>query len=184
MPNNQNQQAVFLQSGDPLTENRPADSYSGGQLGMRFTVIDNTANPPQAKRFQLVQMDSVVDVAASQGAVAWWRNATGYVVTTDVSVAGRGNVAGVFGGLIDAGVATGSGTLGNIGCIQIGGPAPVQFSSGTPLNTGLFVQPTATDAKAEAVAAGTEADYPPMGVTVSASSGGLATVQLDLPGRQ
>lgn len=175
MPNNQNQQTVFLQGGDPLTENRAADSYSGGQLGSRFTVEDKSTSPARAKRFQLVQMDSAVDVAASQGAVAWWRNATGYIVTTDVSVAGRGNVAGVFGALV---------SVDNIGCIQIGGPAPVQYNAGTPLDTGMIVIPTATDAKAEVLAAGSAATYPPLGVTESAGAGGLVTVTLDLPGRQ
>lgn len=173
MPNVPFQQTVFLQSGDPLAENRAADGYSGGQLGSRFVVKDpNDSN--KAKGFQLVQLDSAVTVATSQGAVAWWRNASGYLVTTSVAAAGRGNVAGVFGCAV---------TVDYICCIQQSGPAPVQVSSGTPADTGNFAIPSATDAKADAVAAGTASTYPPMGDFVSVATAGVATVNLTLPGR-
>lgn len=178
MPTNQNQQAVFLQSGDPLTENRPADSYSGGQLGSRFTVQDDGINSGTPRRFQMVQLDSAMDVAPTAGAVAWWRNSSGYVVTTDVSVAGRGNVAGVFGGAL---------TVDYIGCIQIGGRASVQIQTSptaVPDNTGKLVIPSATDAKADVLAAGTAASYPPLGTSAGFLSGGLADVDLNLEGRQ
>lgn len=178
MPNNNFQQTPYLQSGNPATENRAkasgtdAPSYDG-QIGSRFTFIDPADG--LAKRWQLVEQDSVVDVAASAGAVAWWRDATGYRVTTDVSVAGRGNVAGVYPTLID---------VNNIGCIQIAGPADVQFSAGTPSTAGLMVIPTATDAKAEALAAGGPLTYPPLGVTASAATDNVAQVNLNLPGRE
>lgn len=189
MPNNQNQQAVFLQSGDPTIECRAADSYAAGQLGQRFTVIDPTDG--YAKRFQVAQCDSVMDVAPYEGAVAFWLNDQTYRVTTDVSLAGQGNVAGVFRNRTGTGV--GDGTAGStnfpntIVCVQIGGRAPVDFSAGTPSTAGLIVVPTSTDAKAEALAAGTAATYPPMGVTKSATgvpSGTLAQVDLDLEGLQ
>lgn len=176
MANNNFQQTPYLQSGLPQTENRPPDGYSGGQLGVRFTF-----NDPQdsniGKRYQLIQADSVMDVVPYDGAVAWWLSNSGYLVTTDVSAAGRGNVAGVFRTSL---------TLGNVGVIQLGGPGDVDYSAGTPLATGLIAIPTATDAKAEALAAGSAATYPPLGVTVSASatSGTLYRTELQRPGRE
>ncbi len=174
MPNNLHQQAVYLVSGLPQTENRPADNYSGGQLGSRFTVLD-PQDSNKAKGYQLVKNDSAMDVNPAANSVAWWRDATGYTVTTDSSFAGRGNVAGVY--LMSV-------TLGYICCIQQKGPCPVAFTTGTPLATGLFAVPSATDGTADAIAAGSPATYPPLGVTVSVATANVATVELDLPGRE
>lgn len=173
MPNNNQQQPVMLVSGSPETENRASSLYPG-QLGSRFTIIVGGV----AKRYQVVQMDSAVDVAASEGAVAWWRNATGYVVTTDVSVAGRGKVAGVFRCLVD---------VTNVGCIQIGGPSTVQSQTSptSPADdTGKIVVPSATDAKADILGAGTAASYPSMGTTTGWVSSGLFPAMLNLAGRE
>lgn len=176
MPNNNFQQTPYLQSGSALTENRLPDSYSGGQLGSRFTFKDG-ADSGIAKRFQLIQADSVMDVVPYAGAVAYWLLNTGYLVTTDVSVAGRGNVAGVFVNAL---------TLGNVGCIQIAGKGPVDIDTGTPLASGLNVSPSAADGKATVSAAGTAAPYPPIGRSVSATaiSGTVYPVELDLSGRE
>lgn len=188
MPNNNFNQTPFLQSGDPTIECRAVDSYVG-QLGYRFTFITPADTRP--RRFQLVKCDSAMTVAPYEGAVAWWKDRATYLVTTSASATGRGNVAGVFRNRTGVGVGDGSLTSQNypntLVCIQIKGPAPVDFSAGTPLATGLFVIPTATDATAEAVAAGTAAAYPPMGKTISAAgvpSGTLAQVDLELDGEE
>jgi hypothetical protein len=165
MPNNNQQQAIYLQSGLPTTENRAPDSYSGGQLGSRFTLAPNNGGNPhnEAQEWQLVVNDSVMDVLPTAGAVAWWIDRAAYRVTTDVSAAGRGNVAGVYGG---------ASSLGYVTCIQKKGPiSAIQVSAGTPSAAGLFLIPTATDAKAEALAAGTAATYPVIGKTTSVASG-------------
>lgn len=173
MPNDRWQDALYLQSGSPETEHRVADGYSGGQLGSVIIVKDK-ADASKAKGYQLVQNDSAMDVLPYAGAVAWWRNATGYVVTTDVSVAGRGNVAGSFR-CVSA--------VNEIVCVQQKGPGTVDFSAGTPSAAGLIVIPTATDATAEALAAGTAATYPPIGVTVGVVSGSLAVVEHNIDPR-
>ena len=175
MPNSNFQQTPFLQSGSPITENRPMDGLGAGQLGSRFTFIDPADNV--AKRHQLIQADSVMDVVPYAGAVAYWLANTGYLVTTDVSVAGRGNVAGVF---------TTAVTLGYVGCIQIKGKGPADVDTGTPLATGLFVVPSASDGKATVIAAGSPATYPALGRSVSATaiSNTVYPVELDLPGRE
>jgi hypothetical protein len=175
MPNNYPQPTVYLASGSPEDENRLPDGYSGGQLGSRFTVIDK-ADSNKAKGYQLVKADSVMDVEPSEGAVAYWLEASGYLVTTDVSAAGRGNVAGVFRNAV---------TLGNICCIQQQGSSTVQVQTGTPSAAGLEVIPSATDAKADVMTAGTAATYPIMGLSRSTASGSpsVFTADLTLGGR-
>ncbi len=177
MPNNNFQQTPWLQSGLPQSENRPSGTQNmDGQLGIRFTFND-PADANIAKRYQLVQADSVMDVVPYSGAVAYWLANTGYRVTTDVSVAGRGNRAGVFLGAL---------TVNQIGCIQIAGKGPCDVDTGTPLATGLFVVPSAADAKATVIAAGSPATYPALGRTVSATaiSGTVYPVELECPGRE
>ncbi len=177
MPNNRLQQTPWLQSGLPQSENRPATTQNmDGQLGIRFTFRD-PSDSNIAKEYQLVQADSVMDVAPYAGAVAYWLANTGYRVTTDVSVAGRGNRAGVF---------LNSLTLDYIGCIQLAGKGNVDIDTGTPTAAGLFVVPSASDAKATVIAAGSPATYPALGRTVSAtaSSGTLYPVELECPGRE
>lgn len=176
MPNNYPQPAVYLQSGAPQLENRAQDSYSAGELGSRFVVIDTT-DANRAKGWQLVVMDSVAGAVIAAGAVAYWRYRSGYVVTDDVSVAGRGNVAGVFPRDL---------TADYVGCIQISGRALVQAQTGptsAPDDTGKLVIPSATDGKADVLAAGTAATYPPLGVSLGTISAGLFPVELNLPGR-
>ncbi len=174
------QRPGFLQNpdGDPRQENRLASVYPG-DIGKQFPFRDPADPSSNQMGFQYAVLDSAVDVAPSAGAVAWWRDNTGYVVTTDVSVAGRGNVAGVFGGEV---------TVDNICCIQQKGPADVQVQSGptaAPGDTGQFVIPSATDAKADWLAAGTAASYPPLGVSAGTASGSpsRARVDLNLEGR-
>lgn len=167
MPNNINQQTVYLQSGQPQSENRPPDGYSGGQIGSYFVIAPEPGGDPennQALGWRLVQADSVMDVAPTRGAVAWWLNRSKFLVTTDVSAAGRGNVAGVFQGSVD---------LGNICCVQQEGLAQVQpegSPTAAPTTAGLIVIPGANDAKADVLAAGSAATYPPLGVSAGATS--------------
>jgi hypothetical protein len=179
MPNNITQPTVYLRSGDPATEHRAADSYSGGQLGVRFTVRSNPASPTEVARgYQLVQMDSAVDVAASDGAMAWWRRATGYVVTTDVSVAGRGNAAGIL---------RCAAAVDEICCVQQSGPISTlqaQTSpTAAPTDQGLPIIPSATDGKVDVLAAGTAPSYASLGKSTSTATAGVFSADLNIPGR-
>lgn len=193
-PNRWEQPAVFLQSGDPENENTASLLYPG-LLGVRFTVVRPTRTIPSAstsgqspdagrsKTYQLVQTDSSMTVAPYASAVAWWSDKTKYLVTTSQSKLGRGRIAGVFRNAI---------TPGNYGCVQVHGPALVKFldsPTATPTAAGLIAIPSATDAKADCLAAGSSATYPPLGVTTSgmnpAYTGGpidqTALVDLDIP---
>jgi hypothetical protein len=113
-------------------------------------------------------------VTPFKGAVAWWSDSANYLVTTSSS--NRGRVAGVFQGAI---------TLGNYGFIQTKGPATVKFIDGVtaaPTAAGLIVVPSATDGKADCLAAGTAATYPSMGVSLSyVAPLAEGVVELDVP---
>lgn len=180
---NRKEQAVFLQTGDPTLERRVPDSYSGGQLGQRFSVPDSTTG--YAADWQLVQLDSVMDVLPYDGAVAWWIDRANYLVTTDLSAAGRGNRAGIFrDSSAPQDRTVHNFALSDITCIQKKGVGvAVDFATGTPTAAGLFVVPSATDAKAEAIAAGSPATYPALGVSTGAADtpvSGYALVDLDV----
>ena len=184
MPNNNfNQTTPFLQSGDPTTENTPTLAYKG-QLGIRFTVINPTRGSASAsdpftrpKTFQLVGTDSTMSVAPYKGAVAWWADKTKYQVTTSATKLGRGRIAGVFCTTI---------TPGNFGCVQVGGPGTVKYvdsPTATPDATGKIVIPSATDGKADCLAANTAATYPQLGYSAGTVNVGDNTgpIDLDIP---
>lgn len=176
-----NMQPVYLQSGDPETENVASLQYPG-QLGMRFTVVQPPRSAPGAeagrsKTYQLVQTDSTMSVAPYAGAVAWWADKTKYLTTTSPTALGRGRIAGVYQYAI---------TPGYFGCVQVGGPATTKFvdaPTAVPTAAGLIVIPSATAGKADALAAGSAATYPALGVTAGAMNLGdnTAVVDLDVP---
>ena len=188
-PNSWFSQPVFIPGGDPEAMNEPTLAYPG-QLGIRFSYI----NPPRTihvdsavletgeaglpKSFKLVKTDSTMAVAPYDGAVAWFADQANYVVTTTVTTLGRGRVAGVFKNVV---------TPGNFTCIQVKGKGKVNFidavvvANVTP--AGNFVIPSATNAKADVLAAGTAATYPTIGRTAGALQGGtaMAIVDIDVP---
>ena len=170
---------VYLQSGDPENENTPT-LHAPGLLGARFTMIHPQRTIPVAgsdagfsKRYQLIKTDSTMAVAPFASAVAWWADRTQYLVTTTVTTLGRGRIAGVFRNAISP---------GNYGCIQIGGPSPVKLTdaSPNPVPSGEFVIPSATNAKAEVLAAGSAATYPALGRASSVRNFGNSTCQVEL----
>ena len=181
MPNRWEMPPVYLQSGDPETENTPT-LHAPGTLGARFTVIQPTrsaagAEAGRSKTYQLIRTDSTMTVAPFAGAVAWWADKTQYLVTTSPTALGRGRIAGVFQYAI---------SLGYYGCIQTHGPATVKFIdavASAPSVAGLFVIPSATAGKADTLAAGTAATYPTLGVTAGAydAPNATAVVDLDVP---
>jgi hypothetical protein len=75
---------------------------------------------------------------------------------------------------------------GQFCCVQTHGPASVKFvdaPTAAPSVAGGFVIPSATAGKADCLAAGSAATYPPLGVAAGALQGGtaLAVVDLDVP---
>lgn len=175
MPNNNIQQAQFLQSGNPETETRATDLYPG--LVGSHLVVQDPLDSKKAKEYQCILTDSVMDVVPAANLVAYWLDQAGYRVTTDVSVAGRGNPAGILR------CAAG---LDKIAYIQIKGECEVEFQgspTAAPTAAGLIVIPSATDGVADCLAAGSAATYPPLGTSASTATANVATVNLNLPGR-
>ena len=185
MPFNVRHQPVYLQSGDPETENVPVLAYPG-ELGDRFGWRSQGSPGIESGRYkvyQLVGTDSGMAVGPYDSAVAWWADKTKFQVTTDNTKLGRGRIAGVFVNAI---------TPGNFGCIQVSGPAEVKFIDGVTVANvivaGNFVIPSATAGKADVIAAGSSPTYPTLGVTAGilggADQGGgssTAIVDLDIP---
>jgi len=177
-PNRWEQPAVYLQSGDPEQENTPI-LYAPGLLGARFTVNQPSrgqvgAEEGRSKRYQLIRTDSSMTVAPFRGAVAWWSDKTQYLVTTTVTALGRGRIAGVFQNAI---------TPGYFGCVQVEGPATVKFidaPTANPTAAGLFVIPSATNAKADCLAAGSAATYPALGISAGVYNAAAAEAVVDL----
>lgn len=143
-------QAIFLQSGDPEQEN-VSTLYAPGTLGYRFTVVQRSRDAAgvetgRNKRYQIIRTDSTMTVAPYPGAVAWVSDKAQYLVTTNAT--NRNRVVGVFQNAI---------TPGNYGCIQIGGPATVKFLDADMASVaiGEACIPSSTNAKATRVAVGT-----------------------------
>jgi hypothetical protein len=122
MPSIFEQNAVYLQSGDPTKEDA-ATLMEPGTLGARFTMQHPTGRstpgvPPRTKRFQLVKTDPAMAAATVVGGPAYWLDKSQYIVTT--SPAALNQIAGVFNNVS---------TKGNYTCIQVGGPCPVTLSA-------------------------------------------------------
>ena len=169
MPNADFQNTVYLQSGNPETEARAPDSYSAGQMGSKITVKVGGV----AKTYQLVLVGTL-PVAMVDNAVVWWEDRAAHTVTTDASAPGRGHVAGI---------ARATAVVGQVTCIQIAGRGDVKFlaaPTAAPTAAGLICTPSATDAEADCLAAGTAADYPTIGVSASAPTAAVAAVDIDI----
>lgn len=183
MPSRWETPPVYLQSGDPETESTPT-LHAGGLLGARFTIVNTQRQGPgvetsaagRSKRYQLVKTASDASVAPYAGAVAWWSDRAGYVVTTSASASSRNDVAGVF--------ARAWAAAGDYMCVQIGGPRVVKFvdASMAALAAGDGVIPSATDGKAQREAAGTATTYTLMGRVAAplTKDAGAATALVDL----
>lgn len=190
MPNSWFSQPVYLPGGNPESMNEPESNIKPGQLGIRFayniaprsgpgvdseTLATGASGLPKA--YKMVRTDSTMTVAPYDGAVAFFANQALYRTTTSPTTLGRGRVAGVFRCAV---------TPGYVTCIQVGGKGKVKFvdaPTAAPTDDGLFVIPSATVGKADCLAAGSAATYPPIGRSAGAIQGGTseAIVDIDVP---
>ena len=179
--NRRTQQPVYLQSGDPETEN-VATLHAPGDLGKIFTVKQPSRTAPgveagRPKTYQLIKTDSTMTVSPYPGATAWWSDRAANLVTTNAT--NRNQVAGVFQYAI---------TPGYYGCIQKREPATVKVLDAdvASLAIGDSIIPSATNGKATRVAVGTAPTHSLMGrvagpvISVNASNA-TVVVDLDLP---
>jgi hypothetical protein len=171
MTNNPKNQAIYVTTGDPTTVNE-ATPYAPGQLGKEISVYNTSAgiNPGQgAKTFKYVQVDST-SASPYKGSVAWWSDRDALKVT--LSATNRGQVAGVF--------QASAPNPGNFGYLQIGGVGAVKLvnaPTAAPSAAGAFVIPSATDGKADCLAAGSAAIYAPIGQALGTANPGDNTVE-------
>jgi len=116
--------AVYLQSGDPTTENN-TKLMEPGQLGVRFSMQYPTGRgapplgTPRTLRLQVVQVDPAAPAATKAGQPVYWTDKSTYKVTT----AGGTNLNALAGVCLAVGVLAGNYTV-----IVIGGPASVRAS--------------------------------------------------------
>jgi hypothetical protein len=150
MPGSWEQNAVYLQSGDPERENTPS-LMEPGLLGSRFTVMNPTgkqagAPPSRSKRYQLVKTDSTMAVGPYPGATAYWADKSQYLTTTVNT--NLNAVAGVFRTVVDK---------GNYCCVQVTGPCMTKVldADTAAAAVGDSIIGSATAGKATRVAAGT-----------------------------
>jgi hypothetical protein len=180
MPSIFEQNAVYLQSGDPTTEDA-ATLMEPGLLGARFTMQHPTGRgtpgvPPRTKRFQYVRSDPGMATNVALGSPAYWQDKSQYLVTT--SPAALNQVAGVF--------SNATGSKGTYQCIQVGGPCPIKLSGAnvTAAASGDMVIGGAVGLGV-LVASGTALTNIPFGRVsfplVKDVPNALVTVDLDLP---
>jgi hypothetical protein len=181
MPPVLEQNCVYLQSGDPETENT-SRLYAPGLLGAKFTTQNplrsSPATPARIKRYQLVRLTTPVTLAAAQGLICYWVSQAAYTVTTDVTAANRSQVAGVLRTAV---------TAGNYCCVQIGGYCPnVKLKAASAVTTNSGQSVTASDVSGQALteAVGVQATYPRIGGVAGAlnATPNEVPVELDLPG--
>jgi len=157
MANRQRDQIQWVQSGDPATVDSPTNLYPG-QLGGVYT-------DDQAKEWQYVQGDSSMSVGPFPAAVMWWSDKANFLVTTDPT-GRRGEYAGICPRIDRNSADVGSKGAGNFFFIGKGGRHIVKALdavTAAPAGAGQFVIPSATAGKADVLAAGTAATYPPVG---------------------
>jgi hypothetical protein len=165
----QNYYGLFFQDGNPQGMNEAVLQYPG-HLGM---IAPTQCHDGITRQLQIVQTDSVMGTAPQEGALAYWANEDQFRVTTDDAVAGfgLGRCIGVFTTVVTLGYYT--------AIVKKGRKTNVWFvdaPTAAPTGAGLLVIPTTTDGRADALAAGSAATYPPIGRT----SGTVLDAALDL----
>ena len=178
MPNANRVQTVYLQTGDPDTENQET-LYAPGHLGVAFEYNDRS--------YQIVRADSGATASTSVGVIAtndlaFWKSKDLKLVTNDAAQTLGGNVSGAFRNFV-AGVFRNAVTAGYYCCIlQRGDLIPVNATGGGVGQTAIANSGSDADVAFEAV--GTQATYQPLGIAreaTGATTSGMCNVDLAIP---
>ena len=179
--NTSNYFGLFFQNGNPQGMNESVLQYPG-MLGL---IAETQCQDGIVRELQIVRADSVMGTAPQEGALAYWANEAQYLVTTDEAITGfgRGRCIGVFTCAVDVALAGSNYTA----IVKKGRQTPVWFvdsPAATVTGAGLFVIPSTTDGRADVVAAGSAATYPPVGRSAGTQDGTtkLADVDVDVYG--
>lgn len=173
----QNYFGLFFQDGDPQGMNESVLQYPG-MLGM---IAPTQCHDGIVRELQIVQADSVMGTAPQEGALAFWANEDQFLVTTDDAISGYGlgRCIGVFTCAVDIALAGSNYTA----IVKKGRKTNVWFvdsPTAAPSGAGLLVIPTTTDGRADALAAGSAATYPPIGRTSGAQDGTTKLAECDV----
>jgi len=175
----QNYGGLFFQNGDPLGM-AEADLQYPGQLGMQALT---KCRDGVDRDLQIVQCDSTLATAPTPGMVAYWiddAEANGTYRVTPVVTGHRGRVAGIFAENIPTLTVDQYTAI-----VKKGRDVPVKLLD-SPTSaadaSGKFVVPSATSGRADVLAAGSAATYPPIGRTSGTQDGTtkLANCQVDV----
>ncbi len=169
MPNNIRKQTIYADTGDPDTVN-VASLYKPGELGASLSRND--------REYQLVQCDTgatadtgVGVVAATQ--LAFWKDRANYLVTNDLAQSVRNQVAGIFRVAVTAGR--------YCFVLKRGRAISVLAASGTYVDGEKAIPNSGTAADITRLAAGTALTYTGVGEVRGARSGGVVSVDVNIP---
>lgn len=176
MPDSIRKQTVYVQTGNPDTVNETTP-YFAGQIGQSYDLND--------RAYQYVQVDSGATSSLSAGApaatkLAYWKDRSQYLVTTDSRFGLLGGAANSFRNNV-AGVFMGSITPGNYGFILQRGRAISVKEAGSATGGMVLISDTSTTAcQGLGVAINTAPNCVQLGVVRTATSGSTCTADIDI----
>lgn len=157
MSHSSNYYGLFFQGGDPLAMVESELQYPG-MLGV---VAPTKCRDGVDRDLQIVQADSILGTALTAAQVVWWKDRSANLVTNDPTGI-RGQVAGVVGENVDGDIPVSS----YIAIVKKAATHGVKLKD-SPASaadiTGKFVIPDTAAGRADVLAAGTAASYPPIG---------------------
>jgi len=183
MPAGRIDQTLYIGGGSNVEAMNSTTLYKPGELGSQIQT-------PGGKAYQLIQVDSGATSAVTAGApvagsLAFWKDKSKYLVTTDkVQAIGGGTsatsiqrnfVAGVFCSLTSGAAGTASITPGNYGVIQQRGAHVGVYTAGNTVTIGqTIVAADVAGANGVAVAVATPPTNVPVGIA-TATNGSVTT---------
>ena len=169
MPHNIRKQTIYADTGDPDTVN-VASLYKPGELGASLSRNN--------REYQLVQCDTGAPSATGVGVVAatqlaFWKDRSAYLVTNDLAQSVRNQVAGIFRAAITAGR--------YCFVLKRGQAISVLADSATYVDGEKAIANSGTNAGIINIAAGTAITYTGVGEVRGARSGGVVSVDVNIP---
>lgn len=177
MPNNKNRDGtVFIPTGNPETVNY-TPNYAPGELGTDYSF--------NQKHYQVVQLDSGATVSTPTGivatnALAFWKDRANYLVTNDRRFAEGGAATGSYANKV-AGRFGNAVTAGNFCHITQRGIANLLDGGNTFAVGESVIAEADLVAAADRVAVGTAVTFQLLGFARGGASGGVVSVDLNIP---
>lgn len=177
MANNKNRVGtIYLPTGNPETVNY-TPNYAPGELGTDYSYGQ--------RHYQIVQLDSGVTSATPTGIaainqLAFWKDRANYIVTNDRRLAEGGAATGSYANKV-AGRIGNAATGGNIIHITQRGIANLLDGGNTFAVGEAVIAEADSAAAADRIAVGTAVTFQRLGFARGGASGGVVSVDLDIP---